>query len=99
MRNINETTIKKVIKDVAIDRLLAHVPQCDLLPALGLVSMQGLSEMIGINYNTMRHHMSKGRIPRPTIRLRRRPYYTTAEAEAIAEVWKQGNFSWKKSAK
>lgn len=99
MRKLNETTIRKAITTIGIERLLANVPQSDLLPSLGLVSMTTLAQMMGMNYSTMRHHVDKGRIPRPTIRLRRRPYYTASEAEAITKVWKEGNFSWRKSAK
>ena len=99
MRTLNETIIRKAITTLGIERLLENVPQSDLLPALGLVSMQGLAQMMGMNYSTMRHHVKQGRITRPTIRLKRRPYYTVAEAQTIAEVWKKGNFSWRKSAK
>ena len=91
MRNVDETTIKAVITGLAIDRLLATVPQSDLLPALGLVPKRELAQMMGINYSTMRWHVGKGRIPRPTIRLNRRAYYTKAEAEAIAEAWSERN--------
>jgi hypothetical protein len=99
MHNVDESAIKAAIKDVAMERLLAVVAQKDLLPALGLVSLLGLSQMIGINYSTIRWHLGKGRIPRPTIKLNRRPYYTAAEAEAIAEAWKEQKFSWRRSAK
>jgi hypothetical protein len=98
MKNIDETTIRTTIAGLAMERLLAVVPQSDLLPALGLVSLLGLSKMIGINYSTMRWHLGKGRIPRPTIKLNRRPYYTQEEAEAIAKAWKEQKFSWKKSS-
>jgi hypothetical protein len=91
MRNIDETTIRTVLTGLAIDRLLASVPQCDLLPALGLVSMTGLARMLGMNYSTLRWHMGRGRILRPTTRLKRRAYYTTTEAEAIAIAWKARN--------
>lgn len=97
MRKIDETTIRKAITCLGIERLLENVPQSDLLPALGLVSMRDLAQMMNLNYSTMRHHVKCGRIPRPTIRLKRRPYYATAEAEAIAQAWKEGNFSWRKS--
>ncbi len=99
MHKINETTIRMAITTLGIERLLENVPQSDLLPALGLVSMRDLAQMMNLNYSTMRWHVGKHRIPRPTIRLNRRPYYTIAEAESIAEAWKQGNFSWRKSAK
>jgi len=99
MRKIDEITIRKAIATIAIERLLDTVPQSDLLPALNLVSMQDLSKMMDLNYSTMRGHVKRGRIPRPTVQLNRRPYYTKQEAEAIAEVWKEGNSSWRKSAK
>lgn len=99
MRTIKDATIRSAITTLGIERLLENVPQSDLLPALGLVSMRGLAQMMGMNYSTMRWHVQCGRIPRPTIRLRRRPYYATAEAEAIAKSWKAGNFSWRKSGK
>ncbi len=91
MKNIDETTIRTAIAGLAIERLLAAVPQSDLLPALGLVSKRDLAQMIGMNYSTMRWHVATGRIPRPTIRLNRRPYYTKAEAEAIAKAWSERN--------
>ena len=96
MKNIEEQTIRTAITRLGIERLLANVPQSDLLPILGLVSMQGLSQMMDLNYNTMRWHVGQGRIPRPTIRLNRRSYYPKAEAEAMAEAWKK-KLSWKNS--
>jgi hypothetical protein len=89
MKNIDETTIRTAIAGLAIERLLAAVPQSDLLPALGLVPKHELAQMMGINYSTMRWLVGKGRIPRPTIRLNRRPYYTKAEAETIVKAWKK----------
>ncbi len=88
MRNVDEATIKTVITGLAIDRLLATVPQSDLLPALDLVSMTGLARMMGLNYSTFRWHIGEGHIPRPTNRLRRRGYYKRNEAERIADNWK-----------
>lgn len=99
MRNIDETTIKKVITAIGIDRLLESVPQSDLLPALGLVSMRNLSQMMGMNYSTVRWHVKQERIPRPTIRLKRRSYYRKTEAEAIAQAWREKKFSWRKDGK
>lgn len=89
MQNINEKTITTALEDLAIERLVAALPQKDLLPALGLVSMKTLSQMLGIHGSTMRYHMAEGRIPRPTIRLKQRPYYTRVEAEAIADAWRE----------
>ena len=91
MKNIDETTIRTAIAGLAIERLLAAVPQSDLLPALGLVPKRELAQMMGINYSTVRWHVGNGRIPRPTIRLNRRAYYTKEEAEAIAKAWKKRN--------
>jgi hypothetical protein len=96
MKNIEETTIRKAITSLGIERLLANVPQSDLMPILGLVSMQGLAEMMDLNYSTMRWHVGQGRIPHPTIKLNRRSYYPKAEAEAMAEAWKK-KLLWKKS--
>jgi hypothetical protein len=88
MRNVDEKTIRTAIAGLTIDRLLAAVPQSDLLPALGLVPKHELAQMMGINYSTMRWLVGKGRIPRPTIRLNRRAYYARDEAEAIVKAWK-----------
>jgi hypothetical protein len=96
MTNIEEQTIRKAITSLGIERLLANVPQSDLMPILGLVSMQGLAEMMDLNYSTMRWHVGQGRIPRPTIKLNRRSYYPKAEAEAMAEAWKKKS-PWKNS--
>ena len=96
MKNIEEESIRRAITSLGIERLLANVPQSDLLPILGLVSMQGLSQMMDLNYSTVRWHVGRGRIARPTIKLNRRSYYPKAEAEAMAEAWKK-KLSWKNS--
>ena len=99
MKNIEETTIRKAITSLGIERLLANVPQSDLLPVLGLVSKRELAQMMDLNYSTMRWHVGQGRIPRPTIKLNRRSYYSKAEAEAMAEAWKKEKLSRKKPRK
>jgi hypothetical protein len=96
MKNIDEKAIRNAIGDSTVEQLLANVRQSDLMSILGLVSMIGLAEMMDLNYSTMRWHVGRGRIPRPTIKLNRRSYYPKAEAEAMAEAWKK-NLSWKKS--
>jgi hypothetical protein len=53
MRKIDETTIRKAITTLGIERLLANVLQSDLLPPLGLGSMQSLARMMDMNYSAI----------------------------------------------
>ena len=54
MHKINETTIRMAITTLGIERSLEIVPQRTVLPALGLVSMRDLAQMMNLKYSTMR---------------------------------------------
>lgn len=79
--------IDMLIKNFGTERILAALPQGEVVSLLDLVSMRELADAMKVNYNTLRSHMSDGTIPFPQVRLVRRAYYTRDQAEQIKQEW------------
>lgn len=64
-------------------KLLTHISQSDMCEALGLLDQKQMAARLRLSYEAFRWRVSRGRIPKPTIRLRRRAYYTAEQADAL----------------
>lgn len=79
--------LRRLVEEFGVGRLLAALPQAETRRALNLVSVHELAARLGLNYDTLRWHMSHSRIPFPSVRLLRRAYYSEEEADTIAAEW------------
>lgn len=88
MNTLNDTnTLDLLVKHFGTQRLLAALPQAEVVEVLGLVTVPELAGELDVNYNTLRYAMQSGRIPYPQIRLARRAYYSRSQADVIQQQW------------
>ncbi|QDT95287.1 hypothetical protein [Gimesia aquarii] len=78
-----------IVKSFGKERIAAALPQKEVCQVLGLVCLRDLTDDLGVSYDKFRRYMEAGKIPFPEVRLLRRTYYTTQEADAIKTKLKQ----------
>ncbi len=79
----------RIVKHFGKERLVAALPQKEVCKVLGLVCLRHLTTELDVSYDLFRRYMEAGTIPFPEVRILRRCYYTTEEAEAIKQQLQQ----------
>ena len=83
MNKISTREFQQILEHFGVDRIIAALPQNEVCKVLGLVCLKDLTTELDIGYDKFRRYMEMGTIPFPEVRIRRRSYYTTGEAEMI----------------
>lgn len=74
-------------------KLFARISQAEMCKALELLDQKQMAARLGLSYEAFRWRVAKGRLPKPTVRFRRRAYYTVQQADALEKREAQPNNS------
>lgn len=74
-------------------KLFARISQTEICEALGLLDQKQMAARLGLSYEAFRWRVAKGTLPKPTVRFRRRAYYTAQQADALEIREAQSNNS------
>ncbi|WP_166831595.1 helix-turn-helix transcriptional regulator [Thalassoroseus pseudoceratinae] len=64
-------------------KLFSRISQSEMCEALGLLDQKQLAARLGLSYEAFRWRVSKGRLPKPAVKLMRRAYYTADQVDAL----------------
>ena len=74
-------------------KLFARISQTEMCEAFGLLDQKQMAARLGLSYEAFRWRVAKGTFPKPTVRFRRRAYYTAQQADALEMQEAQSNNS------
>lgn len=64
-------------------KIFTRISQAEMCEALGLLDQKQMAGRLGLGYEGFRWRVSKGTLPKPAVKLRRRAYYTAEQADAL----------------
>lgn len=74
-------------------KLFGRISQTEMCEALGLLDQKQMAARLGLSYEAFRWRVAKGRLPKPTVRFRRRAYYTAQQFDALENPKAESNNS------
>ncbi|MEZ6131196.1 MAG: hypothetical protein R3C59_21185 [Planctomycetaceae bacterium] len=63
--------------------MFTYISQSEMCEALGLLDQKQMAARLGLSHDAFRWRVAKGRLPKPTIKLRWRAYYADALMNAL----------------
>jgi hypothetical protein len=91
--------LKKIEHALGADALLERLPQKTVKYALGLSSITDLATVLCMPYETLRSRIHAGAIPKPSIRLGRRWFFTSDQVTEIKSKINEGSIFTSEEAK
>lgn len=74
-------------------KVFSRISQSQVCEALGLCDQKSMATRMGLSYEALRWRVAKGKVPKPTIRLGKRAYYSEEQAHALESQQAQLNTS------
>lgn len=83
---------KIALMDAMGQKLLRYVPTKLMASVMGLESMSSVARRVGSSIWLFRYYIDSGRIPRPSVQMGRREFYSAEVASEIVRKWADGSY-------